>query len=182
MSLRLFAALDIPEAVASRLLLMQRGVDGARWSPRENLHLTLCFFGEMDRRLAEDLDLELAQEAASVRAFDLSLKGTGTFGKGDPHTLFVGVSESETLRALAADCERAARRCGIKVDGRKYTPHVTLAYLKRADLQQVAAFEGAHALFESPVWSADCFGLYSSQVRKAAPSHYRLEAEYDLVT
>lgn len=179
MTLRLFAALDIPDDVAIWLASMQRGVDGAHWSPRENLHLTLCFFGEMAEPQADDLDLALAEVARGRGEFDVMLKGAGFFGKNDPHALYVGVAENAALRALAADCERAARRCGLKPDTRKYTPHVTIAYLNRPDLQTITAFERGHALFESRVWKVDGFGLFSSHVRRSAPSLYRLEAEYE---
>ena len=47
MSLRLFAALSIPDHVAERLLPLMKGIGGANWRPRENLHLTLRFFGEL---------------------------------------------------------------------------------------------------------------------------------------
>ena len=46
--MRLFVALALPDAVADELLMMQEGVPGARWSDRENLHLTLRFIGEVD--------------------------------------------------------------------------------------------------------------------------------------
>jgi 2'-5' RNA ligase len=159
---------------------MQRGVGGARWRPRENLHLTLCFYGEVIEPVADDLDAALEEVGRRSQAFELALKGAGFFGKGDPHTLYIGAAENAALRALAADCERAARRVGIKTEARRYTPHVTLAYLAGADLGRVAAFEQSHALFESEAWQVDEFGLYSSHIRKTAPSLYQLEAAYVL--
>jgi RNA 2',3'-cyclic 3'-phosphodiesterase len=180
MLLRLFTALSLPNPIADRLLDMQRGVGGARWRPRDNLHLTLCFYGDAPEPMADDLDSALDEVARDNRSFDLALKGAGFFGKDAPHTLYVGVAESPALKALAADCERAGRRVGLKPDTRRYTPHVTLAYLVGAELGRVVAFEQAHALFESPSWDVEEFGLYSSQIRKAAPSLYRLEAAYSL--
>jgi len=49
--MRLFAALALPDAVAEGLMLIQSGVPGARWSAREQLHLTLRFIGENPRAL-----------------------------------------------------------------------------------------------------------------------------------
>ena len=176
--LRLFAALALPEDVAARLGAMRRGVAGARCSPRENLHITLCFYGDVDARAAEELDSELAAIAAAP--FALALKGAGFFGKADPHALHVGVAQNAHLCALSSACERAARRVGVKTDRRKYTPHVTLAYLSHAEFGEVTAFIQAHALFESRAWQVDTFGLYSSHTRKSASSLYRLEADYAL--
>ncbi|HWA22444.1 MAG TPA: RNA 2',3'-cyclic phosphodiesterase [Caulobacterales bacterium] len=176
--LRLFAALALPDDVAAGLAALQRGLAGARWSPRENLHITLCFYGDVDERAAEELDSELS--AIPAAPFALALKGAGFFGKAEPHALYVGVAENAHLRALSSACERAARRAGVKTEGRKYTPHVTLAYLSHAEFGEVTAFIQTHALFESRAWQADSFGLYSSHTRKSAPSLYRLEADYAL--
>ena len=178
MSLRLFAAIAIPDDIAGRLLALQRGVPGAKWRPRENLHLTLRFFGEVAEPVAEEIDAALDEVARATNSFVLQLKSAGSFGKEDPHTLWVGAGESEALRKLAADCERAARRAGLKAQTRKFAAHVTLAYLNNAELGRVHGFEARLGLFESRPFDVQSFGLYSSWTRKAAPSLYRLEAEY----
>lgn len=180
MTLRLFAAVDIPDDIAERLLPLQKGVGGAKWRPRDNLHLTLRFFGDVAEPVADDIDGELSAIAENHAPFDIALKGAGAFGGADPHTLWMGVSDSEPLKRLAADCERAARRAKLKPESRAFKPHVTMAYLSNALLDRVHAFEQRFALFETPAFRVECFGLYSSFTRKSAPSLYRLEAEYPL--
>lgn len=180
MSLRLFAALPIPDDVAERLVALQRGVGGAHWAPRDNLHLTLRFFGDIQEPAAEELDAALEAAARGAPVFDVQLKGAGFFGGAEPHSLHIAAAENTALRALAAACERAARRSGLKPETRKYIPHVTLAYLNHVELRRVTAFEQRYALFESWPWRVEEFGLYSSQIRKNAPSLYRLEASYPL--
>jgi 2'-5' RNA ligase len=180
MSIRLFAAIALPDPVVERLLPLMRGVPGAKWRPRENLHLTLRFFDEVSEPVAHDLDAALAEVAAASAPFELRLKGAGAFGGADPHTLWIGAAESEPLRKLAAGCERAARRSGLKPDTRKFAPHVTLAYLNGAPLERVHAFESRLGLFEAPPFRVESFSLFSSWVRKSSPSLYRLEADYPL--
>lgn len=181
MSLRLFAALALPDDIAARIMPLMKGVPGAKWRPRENLHLTLRFFGEVAEPVADEIDAELALAAEGVAPFELTLKAAGAFGGADPHTLWLGAAESPQLKALAAACERAARRAGLKPEPRKFAPHVTLAYLAGADLAHVHAFEARLGLFEAGPFSVDRFGLYASWTRKSAPSLYRLEAEYALL-
>jgi 2'-5' RNA ligase len=181
MSLRLFAALALPDRVAERLLALMKGVPGAKWRPRENLHLTLRFFGELAEPIADDLDAELETAARGQAPFELRLKGAGSFGGADPHALWIGAAESAPLRQLAGACEKAARRVKLKPEPHKFTAHVTLAYLNAAPLERVQAFEQRLGLFEAPPFPVDRFGLYSSITRKAAPSLYRLEAEYPLL-
>ena len=150
MSLRLFAALDIPDDIADRLLPLQKGIGGAKWRPRENLHVTLRFFGEVPEPVADDIDGELLTIAENHTAFEIALKGAGTFGGADPHALWMGVAASEPLKKLAADCERAARRAKLKPDPHAFKPHVTMAYLNNAPLDRVQSFEQRFALFETP--------------------------------
>ena len=180
MSLRLFAALALPDDVAARLLALMKNLPGAKWRPRENLHLTLRFFGEVAEPIADEIDLALADVAESSASFDLALKSVGAFGKDLPHTLWVGIEKNPALEKLAADCERAARRAGLKPEPRKFAAHVTLAYVGSSDAAAVRAFEQQHGLFETPSFTIESFGLYSSWTRKTAPSLYRLEAEYPL--
>ena len=180
MSLRLFAAIALPDDIATRLLALMQGVPGAKWRPRENLHLTLRFFGEVDAPTADDLDAALANIAAAAAPFELQLKGAGAFGKDNPHTLWAGVGPSALLTKLAAACERAARRAGLKPETRKNAPHVTLAYLGASELARVRGFEARLGLFETRAFRVENFGLYSSWLSKSAPSQYRLEAEYAL--
>lgn len=180
MTVRIFAAIELPDDVAERLLALMKGVPGAKWRPRENLHLTLRFFGEVAEPVADDIDSALMEASETNASFELQLKGAGSFGGADPHALWIGVAESAALKKLAADCERAARRVGLKAEPHKFKPHVTLAYLNQAPLDRVHAFETRLGLFETRPFGIDRFGLYSSQVRKSAPSLYRLEAEYRL--
>lgn len=181
MSLRLFAAVALPDDIAERLLALQKGVPGASWRPRENLHLTLRFFGDVTEPVADDIDAALDEAAHASAPFELRLKGAGAFGGADPHALWIGVREELALAKLAAACERAARRAGLKAEPRKFMPHVTLAYLSNAELARVHAFEARLGLFETEAFRVASFGLYSSWTRKSAPSHYRLEADYPLL-
>jgi RNA 2',3'-cyclic 3'-phosphodiesterase len=181
MSLRLFAALALPDDVADRLTPLMKGVPGAKWRPRENLHLTLRFFGEITEPVAEDLDIELEATTRAIGPFELRLKGAGSFGGVDPHALWIGAAENELLKQLAAACEKAARRVKLKPEPHKFTPHVTIAYLSGTPLERVQAFESRLGLFEAPPFVVGGFGLYSSVTRKSAPSLYRLEAEYPLL-
>jgi 2'-5' RNA ligase len=179
MSLRLFAALDLPDDVADQLVPLMKHVPLAKWRPRENLHVTLRFFDEMQEPVADEIDFELSQIAEKAAPFEISLKAAGAFGGAEPHTLWIGIAENPALSKLAADCERAARRVGLKPESRKFVPHVTVAYLSGgAPLDAVHAFESKHGLFETAPFRVERLGLYSSITRKSAPSLYRLEAEY----
>jgi 2'-5' RNA ligase len=176
---RLFAALPVPFEIAEALAKRQVGLVGARWSPFENLHITLRFFGEVSETQAEDLDLALSAKTGA--GFELYLDGSGAFGEGEVmRAVWARVADSEPLSRLANRCETAACKCGLKPEGRKFKPHITLAYLKHAPAPAVAAWVQSHSLLKSPTWRARSFGLYSSW-RTESGSRYQLERSYPLV-
>jgi 2'-5' RNA ligase len=176
--LRLFTAIAVPAEIGRGLLTRQHGIDGARWRPLEAFHITLKFIGDVQEPVAAELDEALAQIVAP--AFELELSGAGYFGEGvDIHAVWAGVAENPALRRLARAHERVAREVGLKPEARLYTPHVTLAYLKRPAETEVAAWIQANNLLASPVFPVTSFGLYSSW-QTSEGSVYRLEREYGL--
>jgi len=176
--IRLFAAIAIPEEIGEPLLRRQHGLPGARWRPLDAFHITLRFFGDVQERVAEDLDVELARITSAP--FGLTLDGVGAFGEGpDIHAVWAGVAESAPLRTLAGRCETAARRARVTPDRRAYRPHLTLAYLRRPDPADVATWLEANGLLRSPPFAVDRFGLYSSH-QTGEGSRYVLEREYRL--
>lgn len=176
--IRLFTAIAVPPEIGEGLLSRQHGIEGARWRPLEAFHITLRFVGDVAEDVAADLDEALAEITAP--AFDLELAGAGHFGEGaDIHAVWAGVDERAPLRQLQKSHERAARAAGLKPESRLYTPHVTLAYLKRPSLPEVGAWLQANNLLRAPAFRVDRFGLYSSW-RTHEGSAYRLEREYSL--
>lgn len=177
--IRLFVALPVPYEIGEALTRRQQGLPRARWRSTDDFHITLRFFGEVQETLAADLDSALA--AISASPFEVQLEGVGSFGEGahvsSVHAL---ATPSEPLTRLAARCETAARKVGLKPDTRSYKPHVTLAYLKGTPPERVAAWIQGHNLLKSPSWRADRFGLYSSWLSEDG-SRYELEREYRLI-
>lgn len=176
--IRLFAAIAVPEEIGEPLLRRQHGLPGARWRPLEAFHITLRFFGDVQERVVEDLDLELAGIASAP--FGVTLDSVGAFGEGpEIHAVWAGVAESAPLRTLASRCETAARRARVTPDRRAWRPHVTMAYLRRPDPADVATWLEANGLLRSPPFAVDRFGLYSSH-QTGEGSRYVLEREYRL--
>lgn len=158
---RLFTALEIPRDATLSLSLLRGGLPGARWVDVENYHLTLRFFGDIEGHVAD----EIADALDRVRrpSFSLTLSGVGAFGGKKPHSLWAGVSASPDLAALQAEIERISQRLGLPKDQRKFTPHVTIARLKNADLQQVASYLSTRGNFAALPFRVSRFVLMSSR-------------------
>ena len=126
---RLFTGLEIPAALGQSLSLLRGGLPGARWIDPENYHLTLRFIGDVDDEIAQ----EIAWLLGKVRRkdFELRLDGLQSFGGRKPRAIVAAVAPSQSVMELQAEHERLMQRVGLDPEGRKYTPHVTLARLAR---------------------------------------------------
>lgn len=163
--IRLFVALDLPEDIRARLLALQGGVPGARWTTNEQLHLTLRFIGEVAGDVAHDVDDALA--AIRAPSFQLELSAVGEFGGKSPRALWAGVKANDALLHLQRKIETAMQRIGLPPEQRKYSPHVSLARLKSAPRDKVVQFLTHGALFSAGPFPVNHFVLFSSHT---APS------------
>ena len=175
--MRLFVAIALPDSVADGLVMLQGGIPGARWSTREQLHLTLRFIGEVDGRDAAAIDDALA--AIRSPGFALELKGVGEFGGRNPRALWAGVRDEGPVVHLQRKIESAVQRAGIAAEERKFSPHITLARLRGAPRDRVITFLSAHALYASGPFEVNGFILYSSTLTPNG-SLYRPERSYRL--
>jgi 2'-5' RNA ligase len=176
--IRLFVGLELPEELRLRLAGLRGGVPGARWVKPESMHLTVRFIGEVDGGRFDDIALALSRIQAP--AFELTLTGVSTFGKlRAPHTLWVGVRRNEALSVLHAKVDRALVTTGLEPEGRKYSPHVTLARLKAAEGLRLGGFVTANSLFAAGPARIEQFVLFSSFLSKSG-AIYKPEAHYPL--
>lgn len=175
--MRLFTGLEIPADIADGLSLLRGGLPGARWIDPENYHLTLRFIGDVDDVLAS----EVADLLASVRrpAFDLRLEGLSSFGGRKPRAVIAPAQPNQSLLDLQAEQERLMQRVGLEPEGRKYSPHITLARLRDSSSWQVADYLAARGHFRTPSFPVSRFVLFSSRA-SVGGGPYVVEAAYPL--
>jgi len=176
--LRLFVAIALPETIRSRLALLCGGVPGARWLSPETMHVTVRFIGEVQESRLADIDLALS--SVDAPSFELMLDGIGSFGSsGRPRVLWAGVARNSALDHLHDKIESALVRAGLPPEGRKFTPHVTLARLRDAKKGRVGEFVAAHDPFQAGPIPVSEFTLFSSFLSQSGAIHAS-EAIYPL--
>lgn len=124
--MRLFVAICLSDGMKDALLdaqnaLYDRGVRG-RFTPEENMHLTLAFIGDYP----EAGPVLEALSGLAFSPFELTLEGLGCFGD----LWWAGLKDSAALEALARKVRRTFAEQGIPFDRKRFSPHVTL--LRRA--------------------------------------------------
>lgn len=120
-NMRLFVAITLSEemkaAIISLMHEMKPHVKG-KYTPVQNLHLTLAFIGEI-KNVSEVRD---ALGKISVKPFKLSLTDIGNFGD----LLWIGVKGNQGLSGAAKAVRDALDNAGVDYDRKGFTPHITI--------------------------------------------------------
>src|SRR5690606_31420168 len=74
------------------------------------------------------------------RPFPIRVNGIGVLGTKKPHAIVATFAPSPALTELQAEHERIIQRLGLPPEGRKYTPHVTLARLRNGHPRDIATY------------------------------------------
>jgi 2'-5' RNA ligase len=128
--MRLFIALDIDDAIRSRLSRFVEGVTGfapeARWVKPESLHVTLKFIGEQPDPAVERIKQALSQVESSRS--EIHFRSYGFFPTAKSARVFwIGMEAAPQLAALAAAIDDKMASLGIPKENRAFSPHLTLA-------------------------------------------------------
>ncbi|HVY11747.1 MAG TPA: RNA 2',3'-cyclic phosphodiesterase [Mycobacteriales bacterium] len=146
--MRLFAAIDPPNAERERLLTWLAAArleaTDLRLTPSDQWHITLAFYGETPGGSVAELTERLRRTAQRSDAPSVQLRGVGSF-PADParaKVLWVGLDgDLPQLSRLADRCVAAGRRTGLDVDARTFRGHLTIGRPRRepVDLRPVLA-------------------------------------------
>jgi 2'-5' RNA ligase len=175
--MRLFIAIEPDEAAIRHLQRMQnalRDLINARWTPAEQLHLTLKFLGDTpDERI-----LELLNALQTVHLTDpirLQISGIVCFPSHGSVRIIAAAMEDEENRcaALAAEIDKVCRTVGYPLEPRRWTPHITLARVKERTppemRQRIAA-----VTFPAREFTVDQFVLKESRLNNRGASYSTL--------
>jgi RNA 2',3'-cyclic 3'-phosphodiesterase len=135
---RAFIALDLSPEVLEGLsqvleeLREEIGDGMMRWTPIENLHLTLKFLGDVSSSNVNRL-IEIIQTAASAhQMFAFSVGGLGAFPSPKrARVLWAGVEGPPELMAVQRTIDIGTARLGYVSESRPFRPHLTLGRVSR---------------------------------------------------
>jgi 2'-5' RNA ligase len=180
--LRLFVAVLLDKALQEGLTTVLKNLSPldvpVKWLEPGNLHLTLCFLGDVPpNRVAEAKD-KLKKVRQGVKSFEMQVGGLGAFPNlKKPTVLFAPVTLGrEPLRALAIAMSKFLLGVGAKQKDREFNAHVTLGRAK--------GFKGAKTIIpklEGKVpevigkMKVKSFALMQSELKPAGPIYTVLE-------
>lgn len=139
--MRLFIAVDLDAAALERMLplrtALRKALLQAGWRASlpevERLHLTLKFLGSVEADRLNGL-VDALSVLQQTERFQIVLSGLGAFPSiSRPSVLWLGVEEGAgELKTLAEQVDRCCQAAGFEPEQRDFTPHLTLARVKRS--------------------------------------------------
>jgi 2'-5' RNA ligase len=182
--MRLFVGLALPDEIKDELAAlierMRAAAPDAKWVPRDNLHLTFSFLGEVGEERVPAIADALRGAAASVRGpIPTRLHGTGAFpSPRRARVVWVGLDDGEgRIGKLAEAVATAVEPLGYPKEKRPWTAHLTLARLRvPGNVSELLGETVAESSF-----NVSEVTLYRSRLARPAP-HYEPLQRFPLAT
>jgi 2'-5' RNA ligase len=176
---RTFVAVFPPPAIVESLTALLpelRGAvpEGVKWIERENLHLTLRFFGDLtDKKVRQVIEVTEAF-GASIAPVDGLLGGLGAFPSlSRPRVFWVALREGgQLLEALARDLDMAYRKSGFGRADKPFRAHLTVGRVR--DGYRIEGDRIAGLKYESPAFTLDKISVMKSQLTPKGPVYSSL--------
>jgi RNA 2',3'-cyclic 3'-phosphodiesterase len=180
--MRLFIAVHLQETIRAAVQNEVRQVepsleehrDAIRWTPTEQLHVTLKFLGNAREDQLPLLGAALDSVCAGRRNFSLSFDTLGVFPpKGPPSIVWMGVKEgAETLSSAAAGIEAACEALGFAKEARAFHPHLTIGRVKTVRYGNLLRERlAAHPPFTIGPMTVESIDLVESLLSAAGPKY-----------
>ncbi len=178
--MRAFVGIPLDGSEADRLLDVQDRLSVGTAVPAANLHVTLAFLDDQPLEQLEMLHEEL--EIIQAPSFEMTMKGIDIFGSAKSRCLALLVAPDAALMDLQADVAKAARRAGMKLEKRRFRPHVTLCRFRDGqhtpEKIQGAISRGAH--YDMWPVTVSEFALYRSHLTSEG-AQYEVLSDYPLL-
>jgi len=177
--MRLFVAIELSDEARTAVarcqskLARQDNDSRVRWTPSQNVHLTIRFLGEVPEAEVVSVSQAVESSTNAVPPFSMRIDNVGCFPtRGKVRIVWVGIEEnSGAMARLAAKTESEIVAAGFPPESRPYRPHVTIGRVKDdrsgGDLRRVigsCAFDGVEQTVDRVV-------VMASQLSPGGPTY-----------
>lgn len=142
--IRAFIAIELPPELQTALgglaaQFARRNIQAIRWVAAQNIHLTLHFLGDTAPEKLEEISAALRPLIATQEPFTFRVEGIGAFPNlHRPRVIWSGLQAPADLPALQFIIEQTVKQCGLPVEDREFSPHLTIGRVKKdATLQEI---------------------------------------------
>jgi 2'-5' RNA ligase len=183
--MRTFLAVDISEEIRAGITELLNGFlrtdPGIKWVDPGLMHITLFFFGEVDRQTLEKLEAITGETVQQSGRFTVSVGGLGAFPTLEaPRVIWTGV-KNDTGELGDIYCgirdRILAERLPVKTEKRDYRPHITIGRVKSRPERRLLELIEAKKEEQFGICEARGLALYQSTLTRRGPV-YRILREF----
>lgn len=165
---RLFLAIELQEHIRNRLFEEAQEISrfaDTRLVAEENIHITLKFLGQ-----TKEKDIIEGLKKLEFSAFDISIKGIGSFGGRSPRVVWAGCAKGEDeIVSLHNKIEESLN--SFQKDAR-FSPHATIARIKNvADRLGLLGWIESKSTREYGKFFCESFSLIESRLGREGPRY-----------
>ena len=130
---RLFVSLNLPDNVIEQIVSLRDEIstdDNIKWEPKDKLHLTIKFIGDVPDEIKDQISKELSfiNQYPEIKC---SFYKFGFFYRDSkPIILWAGLSADDQLNNLINNVNERLKKFSILLEQRKFNPHITLLRIK----------------------------------------------------
>lgn len=158
---------EIKESISNAAEMLKANISGGvKWVAPRNYHLTMAFIGNTDPERIRDIENVL--ETVKYRRFTMNFGGVGVFpSPAKARVLWMGIrTGSDVLTKISADITSGLIKSGFQIDGKPFSPHLTIARFRVPQKIEKKAFE---LRAEAGEMTADRIILYKSELNPSGP-------------
>ena len=131
---RLFVSLNLPEEIRDKINALRIEVGSKerklKWEPKEKLHLTLKFIGDVDN----DRINSIAEDLGFIENFEAINCETTRFGfffsRSQPRILWLGLHADKIIFNLVEELNSRLEKFLIPRERKKFTSHITILRIR----------------------------------------------------
>ena len=183
--MRTFIAVDFPKDLLVRIdeithFFKKKTPECAlRWVEIDNLHLTIKFIGEINESKAGQVKDVLTQALFAQNAFNIEVSGLGMYpSHQNPRVIWFGILKGEPLIEIHNNLNRQMATIGIAAENRPFSPHLTIARVRRNTDHATAKLVGdilSQFKVDSLGWiTINQVNLYKSELTPTGPIYTHL--------
>ena len=128
----IFPSVEVRDALSELVGKLQKLCTGVKWVEKENMHLTLRFFGALTDEQVEAATQCMKDLSLLKTAFKARLGTVGAFpSPSRARVIWVGVDEGkERLVDIATTLEEAFVKAGLGQADKPFSPHLTVGRVR----------------------------------------------------
>lgn len=175
--MRLFVALELNESIKAAVRRLQdklaRSCEGVKWTPPEQVHLTVKFLGEVADQDVPKVVEAVTSAGTQSTEFTLNVENCGCFPLGGPvRIVWVGAKDDtgNLLRCVNA-VEDEMEKLGFAREQRPFAAHLTIGRVKEDHSRGQIRTAVSAAKFERMSQEIKSMTLMSSVLSPKRPTY-----------